>query len=225
MTSPPFATHGATYGNDFDDWPQPSQDVFQVRGIDSLWNILVCCRLRRSEVLRFFETLPPRLVGMEVCGTSHYWAHSIATFGRTIEMMPQHARKLFQNIVAHLRALEQRIADIEKQIVAEHRANSVRHRLSDIPGIGPITAARSLRLFQMPRLFGQAGISQQGDSYLRHQLVLGATTVIRLAHKENDSRQWAAKLFEKKAARVVSVALANKTAQIIWTAFHDRQWI
>ncbi|WP_373321439.1 transposase, partial [Komagataeibacter europaeus] len=56
-------------------------------------------------------------------------------------MLPGPARKLFQETVAHLRALEQRIDDIEKQIVAEHRASSVSRRLAGIPGIGPITAS------------------------------------------------------------------------------------
>ncbi|KAB8123013.1 hypothetical protein D3W54_00810 [Komagataeibacter medellinensis] len=40
--------------------------------------------------------------------------------------------------------------------------------------------------------------------------------VIRLARKESAGRQWATKLLEKKAARVVSVVLANKTARIVW---------
>jgi transposase len=155
------------------------------------------------------------------------------------DALPEFARKLFQDIVAHLRALEQRIADIEKQIVAGHRANSVSRRLAGIPGIGPITASaivtavpdastsRSGRQFAAwlgltPKSHSssgkarQVGISKQGDSYLRRLLVLGATAMIRLARKESASRQWAAKLLEKKAARVVSVAVANKTARIIW---------
>jgi transposase len=46
--------------------------------------------------------------------------------------------------------------------------------------------------------------------------VVGATAVIRLARKENASKVWAAKLLERKPARLVSVALANKTARIAW---------
>ena len=65
-----------------------AKNVFQVHGIDSLGNILVRRRLRRDEVLRFFETLPPCLIGMEACGTSHYRARSIAAFGHTVRMMP-----------------------------------------------------------------------------------------------------------------------------------------
>lgn len=65
-----------------------AKNVFQVHGIDSLGNILVRRSLRRGEVLRFFETLPPCLVGMDACGTSHDWTQAIAAFGHTVKMMP-----------------------------------------------------------------------------------------------------------------------------------------
>jgi hypothetical protein len=42
--------------------------------------------------------------------------------------------------------------------------------------------------------------------------VVGATSVIRVARKETSSKLWATKLLERKPARVVSVALAKKTA-------------
>ena len=61
-----------------------------------------------------------------------------------------------------------------------------------------------------------SGISKQGDSYLRRLLVVGATSVIRVARKQTSSKLWATKLLERKPARVVSVALANKTARIVW---------
>ncbi len=45
-------------------------------------------QLRRSQVLAFFKKLPPCLVGMEACATSHYWAREIAVFGHEVRMMP-----------------------------------------------------------------------------------------------------------------------------------------
>ena len=45
-------------------------------------------QLRRGELLKFFEKQSPCLVGMEACGTSHYWARAIAAFGHTVKMMP-----------------------------------------------------------------------------------------------------------------------------------------
>ena len=60
------------------------------------------------------------------------------------------------------------------------------------------------------------GISKQGDNYLRRLLVVGATSVIRVARRQTSSRLWATKLLERKPVRVVSVALASKTARIVW---------
>lgn len=45
-------------------------------------------KLRRSEVLRFFEKLPRCLVGMEACGSAHYWAGEIAALGHEVRLIP-----------------------------------------------------------------------------------------------------------------------------------------
>jgi transposase len=67
------------------------------------------------------------------------------------------------------------------------------------------------------------GITKQGDGYIRRLLVIGATAVIRLARQDNASRTWAAKLLKRKPARLVSVALANKTARIAWALLARNQ--
>ena len=118
-----------------------------------------------------------------------------------------------------------------------HRDNDVSRRLATIPGIGPITASAiaatvpDASLFRSGRQFAAwlgltprahssggkerlLGISKQGDGYIRCLLVIGATAVIRFARQGNVNKVWAAKLLERKPARLVSVALANKTARI-----------
>jgi len=45
-------------------------------------------KLRRKEVLAFFAKLPPCLVGMEACGSAHYWAREIIKLGHTVKLMP-----------------------------------------------------------------------------------------------------------------------------------------
>ena len=45
-------------------------------------------QLKRGQVLPFFEKLPPCLVGMEACATSHHWAREIAKFGHEVRLMP-----------------------------------------------------------------------------------------------------------------------------------------
>ena len=61
------------------------------------------------------------------------------------------------------------------------------------------------------------------NSYIRGLLVIGATAVIRFARQDNASKSWAAALLERKPARVVSVALANKTARIAWAILAHNQ--
>ena len=65
-----------------------AKHVFQVHGVGAKGDVLVRRQLRRGEVLKFFEKLAPCLVGLEACGTSHYWAREIAAFGHTVKMMP-----------------------------------------------------------------------------------------------------------------------------------------
>jgi transposase len=62
--------------------------VFQVHGIDSSEKVVVRKQLRRSQVLAFFKTLPPCLVGMEACATAHYWARALTKLGHRVRLMP-----------------------------------------------------------------------------------------------------------------------------------------
>jgi transposase len=61
-----------------------------------------------------------------------------------------------------------------------------------------------------------AASANRGIAIFRRLLVIGATAVIRRARQDNASKSWAAKLLTRKPARLVSVALANKTARIEW---------
>ncbi len=57
-------------------------------GVDSEENVVVRKRLRRGQVIAFFEALTPCLVGMEACATSHYWAGSLTKLGHEVRLMP-----------------------------------------------------------------------------------------------------------------------------------------
>src|SRR5262249_7863496 len=65
-----------------------AKKVFHVHGVDVAGNVVVARRLRRKEVLAFFAKLPPCLVGMEACGSAHYWGREIAKLGHTVKLMP-----------------------------------------------------------------------------------------------------------------------------------------
>ena len=65
-----------------------AKKVFHVHGVDAEGNVVVARRLRRKEVLAFFANLTPCLVGIEACGSAHYWAREIAKLGHTVKLMP-----------------------------------------------------------------------------------------------------------------------------------------
>ncbi|MEI3853589.1 MULTISPECIES: IS110 family transposase [unclassified Ensifer] len=64
-----------------------AKNVFQVHGADADGATVFNRKLRRSEVLDFFERQPPCVVGIEACGTSHYWARCIAAFGHDVRLI------------------------------------------------------------------------------------------------------------------------------------------
>jgi transposase len=65
-----------------------AKNVFQVHGIDAAENVVVRKQLRRGQVLKFFASLPPCLVGMEACATAHYWARELTKLGHQVRLMP-----------------------------------------------------------------------------------------------------------------------------------------
>src|SRR5262245_3305913 len=65
-----------------------AKKVFQVHGVDAEGKVVVARKLRRKEVLAFFAKLAPCLVGMEACGSAHYWGREIAKLGHTVRLMP-----------------------------------------------------------------------------------------------------------------------------------------
>jgi len=155
-------------------------------------------------------------------------------------MLPPYARQALRALLAQLEAQDEQIASLEAAIVASHRNNEASRRLASIPGVGPITASAVVasvadaRQFRSARHFAAwlgltprshstggkerlGGISKQGDPYLRRLLVIGATCVIRYARRKAPGESgWVKALLARRPARLVSVALANKMARIVW---------
>ena len=154
--------------------------------------------------------------------------------------LPPVAREALCALLGQLQTLDERIRKLEAAIVASHRNNEVSRRLASVPGVGPITASAivasvaNARQFKSARHFAAwlgltprshstggkerlGGISKQGDPYLRRLLVTGATCVIRYARKKAPCEGgWVKALLARRPARLVSVALANKMARIVW---------
>lgn len=65
-----------------------AKTIFQVHGVDDTGGNTVRRRLRRAEVLPFFEGLAPCLVGLEACAGAHHWAREIRKLGHEVRLMP-----------------------------------------------------------------------------------------------------------------------------------------
>jgi len=65
-----------------------AKSVFQVHGVDADGNVIIRRQLKRRYVLAFFQKLPPCLVGIEACASSHYWSRELQALGHTVRLMP-----------------------------------------------------------------------------------------------------------------------------------------
>ena len=65
-----------------------AKSVFQVHGVDAAGRVLIRRQLKRRTVLAFFEKLPPCLVGIEACASSHHWSRELQALGHTVRLMP-----------------------------------------------------------------------------------------------------------------------------------------
>jgi transposase len=62
--------------------------VFQAHGVDAAGKVVMRRKLQRGEVIEFFRSLAPCLVGIEACGSSQFWAREIKTLGHEVRLMP-----------------------------------------------------------------------------------------------------------------------------------------
>jgi transposase len=311
--------------------------VFQVHGIDAAGEVIVRRRLRRARVLPFFEKLPPCVVGIEACNTSHHWARELIALAHDVRLMPAQyvkpyvkrgkndaadaeaiceavtrptmrfvavkspeqqsvmmlhrvrlmlsrqrtqltnamrahmsefgivapvgrmgverlleviadhddtripadARVCLEMLGAQLVVVKEQLLENDRRIRASARETDVGRRLMEIPGVGPLLASAFVASVADPTIFkcgrdlaawiglvpkqnssgGKerlGGISRAGNRYLRQMLVVGAMAVIRHAERHGTKRAWLLQLLARRATKVAAVALANKTARMVW---------
>jgi transposase len=154
--------------------------------------------------------------------------------------LPPLAREALGMLVEQLRSAQARIKALEATLLAWHRTNEASRRLATIPGVGVITATalvatigdasqfhsgRQLAawLGLVPRQYSSGGkerlgrISKRGDGYLRKLLVHGARSVLLWSRRKKEGRSpWQEALLARRPTNVVLVAMANKTARVVW---------
>jgi transposase len=153
--------------------------------------------------------------------------------------IPADARVCLEMLAAQLAVVKEQILQNDRRIRASARETEIGRRLMDIPGVGPLLASAFVASVADPGVFRTGrdlaawiglvpkqnssggkerlgGISRAGNSYLRQMLVVGAMAVIRHAERHGTKRAWLLQLLARRATKVAAVALANKTARMVW---------
>lgn len=156
------------------------------------------------------------------------------------ERLPTLARPILQTVVDQLNETNMRIREIERRLAKWHRESSVSQLLATVPGVGIMGASAIAATVADPSLFksgrefaawlgmtpkqnssgGKERLgrtSKRGDKYIRSLLIAGAVAVLRHArNRPTRDGEWVRGLLERKPTKVAAVALANKTARIVW---------
>src|SRR6202451_2242530 len=94
-----------------------AKSVFQVHGVDAAGNVIIRRQLKRRYVLAFFQKLPPCLVGIEACASSHHWSRELQALGPTVTLVrPAYVKP-------YVKRQKNDIADAEAICEAVARAN------------------------------------------------------------------------------------------------------
>jgi transposase len=117
-----------------------AKNVFQVHGIDAAERVVVRKQLRRGQVMKFFESLPRCLVGMEACATAHYWARELTKLGHRVRLMPAKDVKAYvkrnKNDAADAEAICEAVRRPTMRFVevksAEQQGRLMQHRARDL---------------------------------------------------------------------------------------------
>jgi transposase len=154
--------------------------------------------------------------------------------------LPVLAKETFAALGQEFHDMKARTAAIDKKMLAFQRANELTRRLAEVPTVGPVGACLAVTKIVNPHGFRSArqcaawigltpkdrstggkqrfgGITRAGDESLRAALVCGATAYLRHVRSgRTKPSPWLAGLLKRKPPKLVAVALANKTARIIW---------
>jgi transposase len=155
------------------------------------------------------------------------------------DRVPASARICLKLLADQLDLVNRQALETDRLILASARATEVGRRLMAVPGVGPVLASAIVASVPDPHAFktgrnlaawiglvpkqnssgGKArlgGITKQGNRYLRQLLVVGALAVIRYAERHGTRRPWLVQLMARRTTKIAAVALANKTARMIW---------
>ena len=157
------------------------------------------------------------------------------------------AKQNFNALIAEFEALDERITEIDRKLVAICRTDERCKRLATLPGVGPVIATALIAAVDdgqhfssgralaawiglVPRQYTTGGkprlgtIGKRGNQYLRRQLIHGARSVlIRISARSDRRAKWAQELLVRAGHNKTLVAIANKTARMAWALLRSRE--
>lgn len=149
-------------------------------------------------------------------------------------------RELFRDLQVQFYAIDEKISEYDKKIERLCRENETCKRLTQVQGVGAITATALVATIGDANVFKNGremaafiglvpkqhssggrqvllGISKRGDRYLRYLLVHGARAVMsRRKHLSTKKGLWLKALEERRGRNRTTIALANKNARVLW---------
>lgn len=154
--------------------------------------------------------------------------------------LPAEARPVLAVIAESLQSVQTKIALLDREIATRAKADPVAKRLMTIPGVGPVVATALVALAPpastfrrgrdfaawlglTPRQHSSGGkerlgrTSKMGERSLRRLLILGASSAAKAAARDGSKASpWLTGMLTRKPRMLVTVALANKMARIVW---------
>jgi transposase len=154
-------------------------------------------------------------------------------------------RALLHDLWMDLQQLQERLAELDRQIEQIAKDNPVTRRLQQLRGVGPMVATALVASVgdgshfrkgrQMAAAIGLTprqhssgdkrrllGIGKRGDAYLRTLLIHGARAVVSQAKRRDDPLSlWVTRIAERNHTNVAAAALANKTVRIAWSMLRN----
>jgi transposase len=178
-------------------------------------------------------------------GRTQVRKHLMVILEDTENELTSGSREIFGDLLGELKVLDEQIKRYDKRVCVISRNDEVCQRIEKIEGVGPTTStiivasvpdplvfkngrAFSAWLGLVPRHSGTGGkthlgkISKRGNIYIRSLLIHGARSAL-LVEKNTRKSLWARKLLERKGTQKAAVALANKTARIIWALMAKKE--
>jgi transposase len=207
-----------------------AKSVFQVLGVDAQGGVVIRRQLKRRFALAFFQKLPPCLVGIEACASSHHWSRELKALVRG--------------------SLCEQIGILHRRLLAIVRDDDVCRRLMTVPGVGSVVALTYRATIDVPARFQNSkavgavfgltpskyqageinrtgGISRCGDEMIRAMLYEAAHIMLTRTSKWSWLKAWAMKIARRRGMKKAIVAPARRLAVImhrIWVDGTEFQW-